>query len=421
MSLSGPWGFENSMVYLQCHLLFPLGYPSTAVPKLSIEKSTSLDTAFHTRLVADAQIITHACLSSQRGSLEALVRYLQGEQAVDELIAWTRDDQLSSVLDFVEDEPPGSSDEDDDDSVEGYNRTQTHGTGLDGSGLLGNSITNANVPLPKACGAVWAENGSLICFFPPKEDTTQSIMSSLRLKGTSITAKAQSKLFSGFGRLHSNSPIGKWRIPVLASTDDDDSGSNSWSDESCPSSSSSSDSSTDTDSQHYRLAPPYAWRTKVFNNPQLEYIMDDSQNSSGSISLGRTGTEAPKNIVSIHNLESLLPAKRTLAQQYLISGPTACLHNMKVAEAENDFELAHAWYLMDIILHRGVSVEEQRLKDKDLPILVMIPSNLQASRRDEQAARLVINSREKPTPQPAQTTIKWGQHPLGGTGLIKDL
>ena len=422
VSLSGPWGLENASVYLQSHISFPLGYPNTATPHLNIERNTSVDSTVITKLVTEVKAIAHAYMSCQRGSLEALIRYLQGEQTAEELTAWTKEDQVSSVLELVEDGPPSSSDEEDDDfGVDGYDRIQTGETGLGGSGLLGNSIDNANVPLPKACGAVWADSGCLICFFPSKEDITQSIISSLRLKGTDTIAKGQAKLFSGFGRLHNSSPVEKWRTPILETIDGNDSGSDSWSDESCSSSSSSSASSRDPDSPRHRLAPPYAWRSKAFNNLHVESMMDDSQKSSGSVSLGRISKEASKNTISIHNLESLLLVKRKLAQQYLISGPAACVHNVKVAEAEKNYELADAWYLIDMILHEEVPVEETFLKKKDPPVLIVAPHTLPTSERSGRVVGWLADPKDGKSTRSTHASIKWGQHPLGSTGLVADL
>lgn len=419
--MSGPWGFGNAAVFLQFHISFPPGYPNTATPLLSIEKTATVDTTASTKIITETQAITQAFLPYQRGVLESLIRYLQGEQTVEELTAWTREDQESGNLELLNEE--SSSSDEEDNGAEGYNHVLADETGLSGSGLIISSISNANVPVRKACGALWANGGNLVCFFPPREKPSQSVLGSLGLQGMGLNVKGYGRLFAGFGRLHLHSPVRNSKASTLATIQGDGSDNVSDSDDSYTSSSSSSSSASSKDLgfDSHRPAPPYAWRGKAFANSRIESIVDESQKSSASFGLERLGPKTSKTSISIHNLEDLLPAKRELAQQYLIAGSNNCEHNMKVASMKGDCDLIDAWFVLDRVLQKEVPLKVVKLKQNVPTILTVVPRTLRNPQKKGGLENSPSTIETRGSSPLLKTTIKWGQHPLGGTGLIKNL
>lgn len=277
--------------------------------------------------------------------------------------------------------------------------------------------------MPKACGALWANNGSLVCFFPPREKPLQSVLGSLGLQGMELDVKGHGRLFAGFGRLHMHSPAGKSKASTLATIQGDGSDNGSDSDDSYTSSSSSSSSASSKDPGFgsHRPAPPYAWRGKAFANSRIESIVDESQNSSASFGLDRLGMKTSKTIISIHNLEDLLPAKRELAQQYLIAGSRSCEHNVKAASMKGDPDLIDAWFVLDKILQKEVPLKVVKLKQNEPTILTVAPRMLQNPQKKSGFTDSPSKIEAGGSSPLLQMMIKWGQHPLGGTGLIKHL
>ena len=428
VSLSSPWGKDQANVYLQCQLSFPVGYPDTAAPTLEIGRIASIDTATFAKINTEVQVIAQAYLLHQRSSLEAIIHYLQGEVTANEITRWTKEVQEHDILEQIDDGQASSSDEEEDDDDEiSYNRPQTDEAGLSGSGLISAGMANANVPLPKACGALWADNGRLVCFFPRKEDVTQSVLGSLGLRSPEAVSKGHDDLFAGFGHLHNNSPARKLKARTLESSkrgESDSDGTDSDSENSFFSSSDSSDSSNESVSPHPRSASLglYAWRNKTSVAPRIESIMAESRNSNSSVHQSKLGTDTSKNVVSIHNRQSLLPVKQELAQAYQISGSDPCDNNRRVAEEQGLQDIANAWLILSMILRNEVPVLEMMQKGVGSRTLVVAPNKLQALTENDRNEHIAANRTTfRKMPHYPLATIKWGQHPLGGAGLIENL
>ena len=413
LSLYGPWGANGASTYLDCRLVFPNNYPTEGIPSFTVEKTATVNTIVASKLDADIQVISTAYLAYQRGSLEAVTRYLQGEQTVDELIAWTKCGKEDSVSIFPEDDDSSSSDE------EGGLRTflgsQADELGLTTSEVLSSSNANANVPLPKACGAVWAEDGHLICFFPPKEEKTQSLLGSLALTGAAMVSKSGRILFDGFGNFHTKKPKVRSKLSSVETFDSEDIDSDSDSDTSYFSSSHSSTPSRDISSSRQRLQPNHIFRGDALH---LSGAVDESQRSIGSLSLSRSGVTSSRTILSIHNLESLLPARRILAEKYLISGPNACKHNATIARNYGLSDVAEVWSLIDNIIRDEVPLNSYADSENGMAFLVSAPSLLSSTMRPENRIDLSHNEKLPGNRSNTRGSIKWGQHPMGSANLI---
>ena len=424
LSMHGPWGPNAVSTYLDCRIDFPTKYPMEVMPSLKIEKTAAVDTATMEKITNGVQEISSTYLNYQRESLEAVTRYLQGEYTVDELLAWTKDEPNASMLESRTEDDTSSSD--DEDELGTFAGLQPDDSALAGSGVLSLSNSNANVPLPKACGALWADNGRLVCFFPPKEDKSQSLFGSLGLDSLSPGSKGRKRIFEGFGKLHQTS-FTKPRLTTIGTVDSDDSESDSGSDDSYFSSSSSSASSKVPSQPSQFLSPSYAIQSDSQGHSRVVNPLDDTLRSNGSKSQPTSGTTNSKNVISIYNFEHLLPAKRELAQQYLYSGFDACDHNANIAKKAGSDELADVWTLLGLIVSDCVPVDAVSLEDRGLPIVLLARRTLSSLRetnswkKTNSAIDLSFDERKKKSTQHGQSSIVWGQHPLGGSHFVKEL
>ena len=418
LSMHGPWGANNSSAYINCRIDFPENYPKEATPLLMIEGTAAISASTIERITNGAQKISSAYMTYQRPSLEALSRYLQGESTIDEIIAWTKDEPNVSVLESQTEEDASSSDDEDD--LGTFANLQSDDTGLTGSGVLSLSNINANVPLPKACGAIWANDGRLVCFFPPREENSQSLFGSLGLNTLSVAPRGRRKIFEGFGKLH-QTPFRKPRLRALDTVDTDESESESESDDSYSSSSGSSESSRILSLPSQYLSPSHALQSDSQGLSRTMHPMDDTLHSNGSKSQPLSGSLTAKNVVSIHNLESLLPARRALARHYVLSGANACKHNAEVTRDIGNDELAHVWDLLDMIMRDSVPVDAIPLNDKNGSNVLIAQRTLASLKRTDSAIDLSFDEQENKAAHVGRVSIKWGQHPFGGSYLIQEL
>ena len=415
-SLYGPWGGNGSFTFLNCQLDFPIAYPSDAIPTFNVEKTASIDQDVALKLKENVAIISKAYLIYQRGSMEAVARYLQGEGNVEEIINWTTEEQADSNTTVPDIEDESSSGEEDE--LGGFAGNPADGMGLTGSGVLSSSNANANVPPPKACGAVWADNGRLICFFPPKEEKTQSLLRSLALSGVSVLSLKKRRLFEGFGKLDPVASMGRTKFSSIELVDIEDVNSETESDDSCTSSSYSSSSSRDLSSLRDHSKQSHAFQPDILH---LSRAADGSHRSNGSLSISRSGLPILKNIISIHNFEEILPAKTSLAKEYTISGLNACRTNSVVASKNGFTDLADIWSLLDLILRDEVPLEALSGEDTASTFLVIAHRTLDSlTRKDSSIGSSYDAISHVGTPR-CYGSSKWGQHPLGSTYLVKAL
>lgn len=380
-----------------------------------VERTASVDFRIALKLEEGIRRISNAYLTYQRGSLEAITRFLQGEQSVEDLVAWTLDAQDDSTLMFPDDEGASSSDEEDE--LGAFVDGQADELGLTASGVLSSSNANANVPLPKACGALWANDGRLICFFPPKEERPQSLLGSLGLEGAMLLSKKSRKMFEGFGNFHTGLPRPKVDSCGLETTDTEDVYYDFDSDDSYTSSDSSA-SSHNLSSLRQRFNPSYIFRGDSSN---LLRAVGESQRSHGSHSVSRSGVPNVKNTISIHQLESLLPAKRSLAEKYTISGRNACKQNAAVAAKQGLPDLADVWALLHLVLRDEVPLERVPQTGLEVPLQVLERRTPKALNRKDSGIDLSFDGKLRDGALKAHSSIKWGQHPLGSKGLIRAL
>jgi len=407
LSLTGPWGSDEKRIFVRADVSFPPDYPTDghSIPEFKLEKTNNISDENIEKIDLELKKIASALVSRRRVCLEACLCYLLGER---------HDNALS------DDDPDSSSDD------EEIVNTKVIGDEEEGLNSLINSTKQASVPLPKSCGAVWAPNGQLVCFFPPKEDRMgKSLLSSLAAREgerSSMRVPGGGRLWEGFGRLYMTNP----------SKEDTDAEPNS-----SDSSYSSNDSSDgDTDLHHVGpLRPSFGWRLQ--GNSSLARGLRragstdrSTQRSTGTgVRTTATITAKRKSIVSIHDLAHILPAKLQLAKEYRIGeGADVCKHNAAVAEKYGFRDLADVWRLVEMVLCDDVPLEiysgaRDRLGGWGDAILVMAKrANLESSRRDSGLGMDFDDDKDLAlTDSEFWGRVKWGAHPMGSGWLIEQL
>jgi WD repeat-containing protein 59 len=413
ISMNGPWGEGGESIYIKVNIDFPVQYPGSKLPNFTLGRTSLMPEETYEKVSREVRQIAAGFVGRRRGCLEAAICYLLGEVDLEDSTIWLTGSGDVDDLDGLADE--SSSEDDDNDMHPGTSAMMSQE--LDSSATEGMLIPirrHANVPLPRLCGAKFATNGLLVCFFPPKEDKIKSLLSTVNL------GKNRSKgepYFNTFAHLRGDIP----RNRLSSITDDDDGESSDSSRTSQESSSSESDSSQ----SHGGTACNF-WR-KVSYRKALSITR--SQRSSGAGTGTGTGTGSrgrppkPKNIISIHKVDDLVPAKQELAREYAIFGDGAdvCNHNALVAQKYGFQDRADIWRYAAMLLEHEVPLEVLGRSHREEPILVIARDTIRHSRRysgsdsgidisdDRQSSHAILSGK-----------VKWGFNPLAKC-LIDDL
>lgn len=345
LSLSGPWTSEAASTQIRCCLNFPSGYPVTGRPRIGLDDVTQLTDESRTKLLFETTVLAEAYLGHQRPSLEAILRYLLGEQTLEESLQWVKRHSMGEGQAFNIDDGLSSSSEDDEDDTTRY----VAPGGLEMSNpMLSTDSALYNVPPPRICGALWTGTGRLVCFHPRKQEKEASLVnSSLGLDPGRY--RDSRDLFEGFGRLHkayrSNATTSTHGTLTSADSDDDFE----------LSSSESSSISEMVGPLNHRFLPAMPWNS-LFAGSNQEYALEASQKSIRGI--GQPSTSAASNadmLVSIHDLSDLLPAKKELAQRYHAqNGLEAVINNALIAKRIGLEERVDTWQLCALLLQMEI-------------------------------------------------------------------
>lgn len=414
VSLSGPWGPEKSSTYLKARIDFPTTYPSAAAPSLTLEQTASLIDETTDQIYRDAKSIASSFMSQQRHSLEAILRYLLGERNLEESILWLKKHQESVDLESTQDLDLSSSDEEDE-SLGRYAGGQTESMEASDS-MIAVSNARYNVPLPKACGALWAEDGRLVCFFPPKQEKESSLLDS-SIKASDRSSGSRRKIFEDFGRFHNDSPRQKRGASTLETIESGDSDPES----SSAFSSSSSSSSDNTGLPRHHFMPSMAWRGDAFET-YYGAAGDGSQKSSGDTGFAKSTVTVSGNYVAIHDLTQLLPSKKYLAQAYTIhDGSSGCAHNSRIARESGDLDLADVWSFIELIIQERVPLESKVVPGSNAPIMVIARRAAARLKPRDSAIDLSFDALQEDKQPSLRGSVKWGHHPLGRRWFIDSL
>ena len=412
MSLSGPWGPGNDATYLQSRIDFPSTYPDSASPTFFLEKTASLSDEALSKIYADIGLLTASFVSRQRSSLEATLRYLLGEQTLEESLLWLKKRE-SVDLDSTRDLDSSSSD-DDDEIVGTYGDSQANIMEASDP-MIATSNAQYNVPLPKGCGALWADDGRLVCFFSSKSDQESSLLE-MSIRASDRSSRKGKTIFEGFGRLQNTSTRQRRHASTLETIESGDSDFEE--------SSTSSDSSSSSDGlglpQHHFL-PSMAWRGNVLEIPP-GVSLDDSQKSSGGSGLEKSSLSKGSMFISIHAFADLLPAKQGLAERYVIGkGSTSSLQNAQVARESGNSDLADVWSFVDLLLQDIVPLEligSPRDNDSIMIVARYAVSRLKAK---DSAIDLSFDDLQEQKTTIKSASVKWGNHPFGRRWFVDSL
>lgn len=409
LSLSGPWGPEDVLVHLKTTVYFPTDYPDGGAPYFAIEKTSSISDAAFTKLKVELKTLCEAYSSIGRGCLEAILCYLLGEQTLLGSIQWITE---SKPLDASEDLRIDESSSDEEDDVIGVPYGELNMSNCR-PGLINPVISNANVPLPKGCGAIWSQDGRLVCFFPAKEELKSSIE---RLDPTLVDKHSNTlDMFEGFGRLHVQ-PLqsNRRRLRSISVGSSDSSESSDFS-----SFSGSSDAASDFNPS-FRAGLPWGGtsnRTKPIRS--LDRSVDHS-NRSASKPLLKIDALKPKTIVSIQTQAHVVPSSKALAEEYWVfgSGPSVCSHNAEVAQKHGFHDICDAWKLVELILCNEVPLSIWHQAHSAEEILVLARGALVHIKRKDSGIDLAFDRPPDVVNAKLRGHVKWGQHPFAGSWLI---
>ena len=280
------------------------------------------------------------------------------------------------------------------------------------------AVTNAqyNVPLPKACGALWSHNGLLVCFFPSKPERKSSLLE-LSFKASDRSSRNRRTMFEGFGRIQNVPSRQKRHASTLETIESGD----SEFDDASTSSSASSSPSSDIGLPQHHFMPSIAFRGDKHEG-QPSASLDESQKSSSDSRLRRSKTSTAGIFVSVHDLSELLPAKQYLAQGYNIGkASVGSVQNSHFAGKRENVDLADIWSLIGLLLQDKVPLEVVRHpRDEDFIFIVARRAGSTLRARDS-AIDLSSDDSQEQSSLPKPAAIKWGYHPFGRRSLVKSL
>jgi hypothetical protein len=415
ISLNGPWGQDGASLFLKVDIKFPINYPRAAIPVFRIQETAGVTDQLSERIIAELRTISETYLSRKRGCLEGALRYLLGECNLEESIALV----LGETTETVKSPVNGLEDDESSDEDEEVGPFQKQDLGMS-SELLRPVTANLMVPVAKVCGATWSQDGRLVCFFPPKRDKSNALFASLGFKEMTRLSRNE-KVFEGFGRLQTSSPGRQATTGTGTGTDVTDDGASDYSDDSSTASSSSSGSSDIISALPNRFQAPQPWR----NVGSLGYYRSRSADNSQISTVGggpgtAKSTDVPHNIVSIHDLSELLPAKRELAVKYRIfgNGADVCAHNAAVAADAGYHHLAQVWGLLKLILHNE---GDSRVSDAEIELFGRRGFGV-ISRKDS-GVDLTNDfvKKNQSSKIKAFADVRWGEHALGARWLVPAL
>lgn len=390
----GPWGWGKSQVHLRCLVTYPDNYLGQSPPSMRLAENAMIENEYAAKLTDEAAEIFGQCARDGRPALELVLRYLLGEHDRDGIFRLIKNTSVPKSNSFPLDQYDSSDDDEDDGDID------TRGLELS-DGALANSNATFNVPLPRTCGGLWANDGNLWCFLTTNEEQPQSILDAFALPGAPRVSREPSKAHASFGRL-SRTSGGRHPLGSVANAAD-----NTSSDETDDSS--SSDTSDIMHFQQPRFVSPLPGRHK---DESHSHQQSKGQSSGGShwSSSGLKASQAhhlaPGSIVTIVDTHEHIPQSHQVGERYLFSAGVleCCRHNSSVAECMGDRDIAVAWLLLSLVLKDQRNSEDTRVLSQPWSVEQKHPECATVSSANQRFTGTV-----------------WGQHPFGSPWLLKSI
>ncbi|EMR11435.1 hypothetical protein PNEG_00455 [Pneumocystis murina B123] len=360
LTLNGPWGIDNTMIFIRLLVQFPFNYPNSATPDFELEKTLSLSEENYIEIKQSLNKISESYLKKKTPCLEICIRYLLGESVLSG--KWISDSE-------------GDSSSDDDQMFS-----------LSGSIFLEKNVNNIVVPTPRKCAATFCF-GKLVCFFQKKNESINRIISIFSEKENK-TFESPNHYFESFGNIESfiNNKIGISSEDLLLKYN-----------------SLNLDEETQTNTS--------LWRSRSFKRKNLKFYSYNNQNERYfNRRASNIRSEDYHGNILIQNISYLEPIKETLARSYKICGPSleVCEHNAKIALKYDLLELYEVWTLIKMIIS-GVELRTYTNlftnKDKtDTNLKLFIYKKEQE----------ISNFRKPMQKEPSvYNKIRWDNHPFG--------
>ncbi|EGY19855.1 WD repeat-containing protein [Verticillium dahliae VdLs.17] len=403
-SLNGPWGRDGETIFLKVKVDIPTNYPKTRAPKFFVEKTSFMPAETHRRIEHEVHQLAHQFLDRKQNCLDVAFSYLLGEVDLETSTTFFKNvKDLDDPMDGLADD--SSSEDSDNDIPAGGSASMSQD--LTASTEIDNTLTPNNrpviPPLPRFCGARFASDGRLVCFFPTKEEKAKALMF---IPPESMKERPKGEpVFASFGRLGHDSPPRRYGNDETSATEEQ-----SDSDESESSSSSSGSESTSMHKMNLWYQPRQRFRRTWSENRSVRSSGGGTGvgTGTGTGSLRRRPGGKPRNIITLHDLSEILPAKRTLAREYAIFGDGAevCEQNAKVAEKYGHGDLMNVWRYLGLLLRRDIPLEPLDHDQRDDSILVIARNTVARHRGDASPGGT------GPPTTNLSGRVKWGNHPL---------
>lgn len=258
------------------------------------------------------------------------------------------------------------------------------------------NIKHDTTPLPKGCGAVWAETGQLVCFFIPKRDEDNATKQSLRvhvsrLEGSALGIANNDKTLNILGATLSQGEISSAKEissesersdsederTSLSSESSDDSLSNDWNEmlqNDIPSRSRMPGmfkGAVSMDRKFLRESNIKSSINRTFSaaGPSSNYKSSAHEETSlKSEKRMKKSGKAFRNVVTVLDFSHLIPDKYELACGYRVLGDSPenlARYNGEVALSHGYTDLSDAWKIVEMILVKDVGVNDAPHLDKD--------------------------------------------------------
>jgi hypothetical protein len=428
-SLHGPWGHGGETIFLQVRIDVPASYPKQDAPRFAVEPTSFMPEETHKLISGELNDLAQQFLERKQNCLEMAFKYLLGEVDLEASTSF-----FKNVRD-LEDHEGGAVSADESSSEESDSEMPPGGSAAmsqelpplamggdaeaDAAAAAAAAALAANPPPPPMlCGARFAPNGMLVCFFPTKEEKARLAQPEPDEAAAAAAAAAAERsrdepVFAGFGRLAQE---GGYRHHRYDDTSDSEEESGESEDDDGDESSSSSSSSSDSDSTSMRKISlwhqPGRRIRKAWSENRSMRSSDAGTGAGTGTGTGTAGRRKPvrtRNAVALHDMRHLLPSREEFAHEYAIFGDGAevCKHNAGVAARHGADELADVWTYLALLLRQGIPLE---MVDHDSVLVVArrVRAVGEALVGDSAAAAAAASS----SVAPLCGRVKWGAHPL---------
>ena len=257
-----------------------------------------------------------------------------------------------------------------------------------------------NVPLPKACGALFAPNGELLTFFPPRPrqaSVRENLVSEAdEPSGRKGHANKVARLFPTFGNLAGDLQM------LHEDSDSEDS------------------SSFEGTFDDLGLQPGFVFQPSSF--PSQQSWKSRVSPTKPGFNVQPSDHKVVVNVCNIEDEPSLCPEQRELAETYQLvcedgeSGAEVCEHNATAADTASLYDTANIWRLMAMLLEDRVPLEILSSGSGTGDMLV-IAQRAKALAGSDSGIGLADSAKH----DNISSKLRWADDPLGGTWLMRQI